>query len=111
MVLRTDRGKYSSQELSIFSNLETHIEEIQSIQAQTDRITLTAKAVKDYSKTDMTEEAIAGYAARVGAFQCPTLYLWYPFFDSLSLSWTSIHLILLQLFMTASAYTCIRTPR
>lgn len=77
MVLRTDRGKYNSQELAIFSNLETHIQEIQSIQAQTDRITLTAKAIKDYSKTDMTEEAISGYAARVGVFQSP-LYSWYP---------------------------------
>lgn len=78
MVLRTDRGKYNSQELGIFSNLETHVQEIQSIQAQTDRITLTAKAVKDYSKTDMTEEAISAYAARVGAFPSPPLYLWYP---------------------------------
>lgn len=69
MVLRTDRGKYSPQELGIFSNLETHAREIQDVQAQKDRITLTAKAVKDYSKTAMTEEAISAYAARVSVLQ------------------------------------------
>lgn len=70
MVLRTDRGKYNAQELEIFSNLETHIREIQDVQAQKDRISLTAKAVKDYSQTGMSEEAILAYAAKVGTSQC-----------------------------------------
>lgn len=65
MVLRTGRDKYSTQELGIFSNLETHIREIQESQAQLDRVTLTARAVKDYSATDMSEESISAYAARV----------------------------------------------
>lgn len=65
MVLRTDKGKYNAQELGIFSNLETHIREIQDVESQKDRITLTAKAVKDYSKTGMTEQAVTAYAARV----------------------------------------------
>lgn len=67
MVLRTDKGKYNVQELGIFSNLETHIREIQDVEAQKDRITLTARAVKDYSKTEMTEQAVIAYAARVSA--------------------------------------------
>lgn len=70
MVLRTDRGKYNVQELEIFSNLETHIREIQDVQARKDRISLTAKAVKDYSQTGMPEEAILAYAARVCISQC-----------------------------------------
>lgn len=68
MVLRTGRGKYSTQELEMFSNLETHIAEMQKIQAQTDRINLTARAVKSYSQTDMAEAAIAAYAARVRVY-------------------------------------------
>lgn len=65
MVLRTRKGKYTAQELGIFNNLETHIQDIQEIQAHLDRINLTSKAVKDYSETDMSQEAIMAYAARV----------------------------------------------
>jgi SET and MYND domain-containing protein len=65
MVLRTGRGKYSIQELEIFNNLETHMGQIQEIQAQLDRVNLTAKAVKEYSQSDMTHDDIAAYAARV----------------------------------------------
>lgn len=65
MVLRSDKGKCNTQELGIFSNLETHIREIQDVEAQKNRIALTAKAVKDYSKTEMTEQAVMAYAARV----------------------------------------------
>lgn len=65
MVLRTGKGKYSPQELGVFSNLETHIAEIQKNQTQMERVSLTTKAVKNYSETDMTEEAISAYAARV----------------------------------------------
>lgn len=65
MVLRTGRGKYSPRELEIFNGLETHMSQIQEIQAQFDRVNLTAKAVKEYSQSDMTHEDIAAYAARV----------------------------------------------
>ncbi|KAJ5711421.1 hypothetical protein N7488_005577 [Penicillium malachiteum] len=65
MVLRTGKGKYTPQELGVFSNLETHITEIQQNQTQMDRVSLTAQAVKGYSETDMTEEAICAYAARL----------------------------------------------
>ncbi|KAJ5176124.1 uncharacterized protein N7482_002001 [Penicillium canariense] len=65
MVLRTSKGKYTTQELGIFTNLETHIQEIQEVQAHLDRINLTSKAVKNYSETDMTQEAIMAYAARL----------------------------------------------
>ena len=65
IVLRTDRGKYSSQEMDVLSQLETHMAEIQQVQAQLDRVTLTAKAVKEYSKTEMTVEAISAFAAKV----------------------------------------------
>lgn len=68
MVLRTDRNKYSSEELAVFSELETHIHDIEKVQAQLDRITLTAKAVSNYSKSEMSAEAMTGYAAKVSAF-------------------------------------------
>lgn len=67
MVLRTGRNKYSSEELAVFANLETHINDIEQVQAQLDRITLTAKAVSDYSKSEMNAEAMTGYAAKVSA--------------------------------------------
>ncbi|KAJ5890171.1 hypothetical protein N7504_010981 [Penicillium tannophilum] len=65
MVLRTGKGKYSPQELGVFSNLETHIADIQKNETQMERVSLTTKAVKNYSETDMTEEAISAYAARL----------------------------------------------
>jgi SET and MYND domain-containing protein len=65
MVLRTWKGKYTPQELGVFTNLETHIQDIQESQAHLDRLNLTSKAVKSYSDTDMTQEAIMAYAARV----------------------------------------------
>lgn len=65
MVLRTSRNKYSSEELEVFSNLETHIHDIEQIQAQLDRVTLTAKAVKNYSEAEMSAETMTAYAAKV----------------------------------------------
>ena len=65
VVLRKGRGKYSAQELDVFSHLETHMADIQKIQAHADRINLTSKAVKNYSETDIAQEEIAAYAARV----------------------------------------------
>jgi SET and MYND domain-containing protein len=40
--------------------------EIQELQANLDRIITTSKAVKNYSETDMTENVIMTYAAKVG---------------------------------------------
>lgn len=65
MILRTGRNKYNSDELEIFTNLETHIHEIQQKQAHFDRISLTGKAVKNYSEADMKEETIVAYVAKV----------------------------------------------
>ncbi|KAJ5739302.1 Zinc finger MYND-type [Penicillium manginii] len=65
MVVRTGRGKYSSQELDTLSKLETHMNEIQELQANLDRIITTSKAVKNYSETDMTENVIMTYAAKL----------------------------------------------
>lgn len=65
MIVRTDRGKYNSKELEFLSNLETHLNEIQELQANLDRIIMTSRAAKSYSETNMTEEAIMSYAAKV----------------------------------------------
>ncbi|KAJ5666982.1 hypothetical protein N7462_011391 [Penicillium macrosclerotiorum] len=65
MVLRTKKGKYTAQELDIFSNLDAHLEEIQEIQAHLDRIYLSSKAVKNYSETDLSEETVMTYAAKL----------------------------------------------
>ncbi|KAJ5105569.1 hypothetical protein NUU61_002916 [Penicillium alfredii] len=65
MVLRTGRNKYSTQELDVFSGLETHMQQIEQSQAQLDRVTLTARAIKNYSETDMNEVSIAEYAAKL----------------------------------------------
>lgn len=46
--------------------LETHAAEIRDTnQDQWNRILLTAKAVKEYSRTDMKEESIASFLAKV----------------------------------------------
>ena len=65
MVLRTWKGKYTTQELGVFTNLETHIQDIQESQAHLDRLNLTSKAVKSYSETSISQEVLMAYAARV----------------------------------------------
>jgi SET and MYND domain-containing protein len=65
MVLRTSKNKYSAEETKVFDDLETHINEIQESQGQLDRITLTARAVKNYSGTDVDEATVSTYAAKV----------------------------------------------
>ncbi|KAJ5915977.1 hypothetical protein N7454_010884 [Penicillium verhagenii] len=65
IVLRTGKGKYSPQEMDVFFNLETHVAEIQKNQEHIDRVTLTSKAVKNYSETEMTEEDLSAYATRL----------------------------------------------
>jgi SET and MYND domain-containing protein len=65
IVLRTVRNKYDSEESKVFDGLETHINEISESQGQLDRINLTAKAVKNYSGTDVDEGTVSTYAAKV----------------------------------------------
>jgi hypothetical protein len=65
IVLRSTNNKYDPEELKVFEGLETHINEISESQGQLDRITLTARAVKNYSGTDLEEGTISSYAAKV----------------------------------------------
>lgn len=65
VVLRSARNKYDSEEFKVFDGLETHINEISESQGQLDRITLTARAVKNYSGTDIEEGTISSWAAKV----------------------------------------------
>ena len=65
MVLRTNHGKYSAQELELFSGLETHLAKISEVKEQQERITLTSQSVKEYANTEMSVEEISKYAARV----------------------------------------------
>ncbi|KAJ5347130.1 zinc finger protein [Penicillium brevicompactum] len=65
MVLRSARNKYDAEEFKVFEGLETHINEISESQGQLDRITLTARAVKNYSGTDIDEGTVSSYAAKL----------------------------------------------
>ncbi|PYI05835.1 SET and MYND domain protein [Aspergillus sclerotiicarbonarius CBS 121057] len=66
MVLRSGRRKYSSEELDHFLQLETHIKDIRDQNApQWERISLSSKAVKTYSGTDMSEEVISAFGAKL----------------------------------------------
>ncbi|KAL4871940.1 hypothetical protein BDV12DRAFT_183489 [Aspergillus spectabilis] len=68
MVLRTRARKnpYSEEELEAFQSLETHICDIrEGNNMQWERISLTSKAVKEYSKTEMEEEEISAYGAKL----------------------------------------------
>ncbi|KAE8351068.1 hypothetical protein BDV28DRAFT_26460 [Aspergillus coremiiformis] len=66
IVVRCARQKYAAEELDLFSRLETHVREIRDQNpAQWERIVLTSKAVKTYSGTDLTEELISAFGARL----------------------------------------------
>lgn len=66
MVLLSGRRKYSDQDLAIFHKLETHIRDIhEKNKDQWNRISLSAKAVKEYSGTDMKEKVISAFGAKV----------------------------------------------
>jgi SET and MYND domain-containing protein len=70
MVLRTEAKKnaYTQEELLLFQTLETHLDDILKRNApQAQRIALTSKAVKEYSTTDMEDEKIVAYHARVSS--------------------------------------------
>lgn len=66
MVLRYGRQKYDEQDLAIFFQLETHIQEIRERnEDQWNRISLSAKAIKEYSGTAMQEELISAVGAKL----------------------------------------------
>ncbi|KAL4910422.1 hypothetical protein BDW74DRAFT_173878 [Aspergillus multicolor] len=68
MVLRTNAKKnaFSKEELDLFRSLETHIVDIRRANSeQWQRIALTAKAVKEYSGTELEEELIAAFCAKL----------------------------------------------
>ncbi|RAQ74369.1 SET and MYND domain protein [Aspergillus flavus] len=66
MIVRTAHKKYTNGELELFSQLETHISEIRDQSPeQWERIALSSKAVKAYSGTDMKEETISAFGAKL----------------------------------------------
>ena len=67
IVTRCEQQKYNEQDLAIFLNLEDHTQEIQDQrdQSQADRISLSAKAVKEYSSTSLKEESVALLGAKL----------------------------------------------
>ncbi|KAI9036710.1 S-adenosylmethionine-dependent methyltransferase [Aspergillus affinis] len=66
IVLRSQRQKCTPQEMELFLQLETHVQEIQRDNpAQLERIGISAKAVKVYSGTDMKEETISAFGAKL----------------------------------------------
>lgn len=66
IILRKDRQKYTREELDLFFQLETHLDEIREQHAsQWERIELSAKAVKLYSMSDMQEDAVIALGAQV----------------------------------------------
>lgn len=66
IILREARQKYAREELELFAQLETHLDQIRGQRAsQRERIELSAKAVKLYSMSDMNEEAVVALGAQV----------------------------------------------
>ncbi|BCS03546.1 S-adenosylmethionine-dependent methyltransferase [Aspergillus luchuensis] len=66
MVLRSERQKYSDEELDQFLQLETHIKDIRDESASHwERISLSSKAIKAYSGTEMSEEVISAMGAKL----------------------------------------------
>ncbi|PYH89663.1 SET and MYND domain protein [Aspergillus ellipticus CBS 707.79] len=66
MILRSGRRKYAAEDLEMFLDLETHIKEIrEESETQWQRISLCAKAVKTYSGTEMQEEFISAFGAKL----------------------------------------------
>ncbi|KAF7716221.1 Uncharacterized protein PECH_005112 [Penicillium ucsense] len=65
IVLRASKNKCPPEEMKLFTNLETHVQEVSESQAHLDRMNLLSKAVKNYSDVDVSQEVIMGYAARL----------------------------------------------
>jgi hypothetical protein len=69
IVLRHDHAKDDPAEFQAFLNLETHTFEILAEnEDQWTRILLSARAVKEYSNTQMDVETIASFFAAVSGF-------------------------------------------
>jgi hypothetical protein len=65
--MRYDHGKYDIQEFNMFNALETHANEIRDNNRERwDSILLSTKVIKDYSGSNMTEEMISSFFAKVG---------------------------------------------
>lgn len=109
IVLRTARNKYDSEESKVFDGLETHINEISESQGQLDRINLTARAVKNYSGTDVDEGTVASYAAKVIDLNLTPLTSHISHL-TIIYSWISTPSTLPLLCMIALACTCIHMP-
>ncbi|KAL5343926.1 hypothetical protein BJX70DRAFT_3510 [Aspergillus crustosus] len=63
---RSRKNPYTQEELQLFQSLGTHIRDIrEGNTAQWERISLTSKAIKEYSKTEMEEEDISAYGAKL----------------------------------------------
>lgn len=70
-MLRRANQKYDHSEFDVFQMLETHAKEIRDTNKdQWGRILLTAKAVKEYSRSDIEEESIAAFLAKVCRTSC-----------------------------------------
>jgi hypothetical protein len=70
-VLRRENQKYADSEFDVFQMLESHAKEIRdSNKDQWDRVLLTAKAVKEYSRSHIEEESIAAFLAKVRRISC-----------------------------------------
>ncbi len=70
MVLRLGAKKnaYTQEELDLFQTLETHIRDIREGNSeQWERISLTSKAVKQYSQTGIEEELLSAFGAKVSS--------------------------------------------
>lgn len=62
----------AAQQIQSFENLQSHIQEISQInKEQYERIVLSAKAVHQYSKTNIDLSTIIGYFAKVRTSTCP----------------------------------------
>ncbi|KAL1867601.1 hypothetical protein Plec18167_008601 [Paecilomyces lecythidis] len=83
IVLRRVNRKYDDSEFDTFQMLETHAKEIRDTnQDQWNRILLTAKAVKEYSRSDIEEESIASFLAKL---DLNTFNLVTPLYDRVGL--------------------------
>ena len=70
MVLRivAKKNDYTREELESFQTLETHIRDIREGNSeQWERISLTSKAVKQYSQSGIEEELLSDFGAKVSS--------------------------------------------
>lgn len=65
MCLRSHRGDYSEEDQALLQHQEIHQKELFERDSEWKRLTLLSMAMKEYSQTDMDEEAMFIYAAIV----------------------------------------------